>query len=84
MQSRGGCPGTLQLADALTKDKAEGADALCAVINSGTYRIGSEAEFLERRAEEKKRRLARGKQRAADNVNAQVPSVTTTVPSSDD
>ena len=36
------------------------------------YRIGDEKEFLERRAEAKKKRLENGKKRASENMKKKV------------
>ncbi len=52
------------IADGLTKDDGTAADRLRAVLRGGLYRIGNEAEALERNRKEKDLRIERGKTRA--------------------
>lgn len=59
-------PGGLQLADALTKDQATACDLLRSSIKGGTYTIADEIQTLQRRAEEKQRRLEKGRKRAQE------------------
>ena len=58
-------PGELQLADAMTKDKAEAQDALRAALRARSFCLGDEAHALRRRSAEKEARLQRGRDRAA-------------------
>ena len=53
-------PGARQIADGLTKGRAEAMDAPRAILRTGTFCLGHEAEALKARAAEKARRLARG------------------------
>ena len=63
-------PGCRQLADGLTKEKAEALDALRASLRQGRFNIGDEKGALAARAAERERRLARGRARARANGDA--------------
>jgi len=54
-------PSGHQLADGLTKDTGDAADALRAALSQSKYNISDEATVLARRAELKAQRLAKGK-----------------------
>ena len=58
-------PGPRQLADCLTKDKAEPTDLLRAVLKSGIYQLADEPAVLERALIERERRKEKGRARAA-------------------
>ena len=54
------CPTELMVCDALTKDKADPADLLRAVISSGTYQLSSEAEVLKTKKAQRASLQSRG------------------------
>ena len=56
-------PTDRQLADVLTKDKAEPADLFRAVLREGTYRISEEDKLLALAKAERLRRQAVGRER---------------------
>ena len=60
-------PGSRQLADGLTKERAEALDALRAALRNSIFNIGDEARALEMRARERELRLQRGAERARAN-----------------
>ena len=69
-------PGSRQLADGLTKERAEALDALRAALRNSLFNIGDEERALEMRAQERARRLQRGAERARANgdLRREVPS----------
>ena len=60
-------PGELQLADALTKDKAEPTDLLRAVMKTGRFQLREEADFLKQRANERETRTRQKEEQANHN-----------------
>ena len=61
-------PGTLQLADGLTKDKEEPALRLRAALRTGRFQLAREDEALRQAKEEKERRERQKASQGEDDV----------------